>query len=225
MTQPHADSAQRRARWPYPALMLVTDRARLRGRDPVEVVSAAVDGGVNIVQLREKELPPKELLRQAGELREALAGRALLLVNGFPDVVTATDANGVHLPERGMGVSTARAAVGEERFVGRSVHSVEAAKSAEREGVDYVVAGTVFATASKPDGDATGLDFIRKVVGSVSVPILAIGGITVANAGDVIAAGASGIAVIGAIMDAGDPQRAASALYSAIDAAVSTRRR
>ncbi len=218
MTQPHADSAQRRARWPRPALMLVTDSARLHGRDLVEVVSAAVDGGVNVVQLRDKELPREEIRLLASALRQALAGRALLLVNSYPDVVTATDADGVHLPERGMTVATARAIVGEDRLAGRSVHSAEAARSAAREGVDYVVAGTVFATASKPDGEAAGVDFIRNVVAAIDVPVLAIGGITAANAADVMAAGAAGIAVIGAIMDANDPRSAAAALREAMAA-------
>ncbi len=208
------------SRWPAPCLMLITDRFRLRGRTLEEVASQAVEGGVNAVQLREKDLPAAELHELAATLQAAVRGRALLLVNGRIDVALAIGANGVHFPEHGLPGSKARDAAGDACcIVGRSVHSVEAAVAAEAEGADYLQVGTIFETASKPGRPAAGLGLVREVRDAVSIPIIAVGGIDAGNAAEVVTAGADGIAVIGAIMDADDPHQAARDLREAIDAA------
>ena len=194
--------------------MLVTDRALVGGVDRlVEAAAAAVEGGVNAVQLREKDLAPADLARLAGQLRAAIGGRALLIVNGNADVACEIAADGLHLPAdapfaRPDGVA----------LVGRSVHSVEAAVRAEREGADYLIAGPIYETPSHPGVPAAGVRLISAIVAAVSVPVVAIGGITASRVPDVLSAGASGVAVISAVLGAESPRDAASALSEAIQA-------
>ncbi|HET9477563.1 MAG TPA: thiamine phosphate synthase [Dehalococcoidia bacterium] len=200
---------------PAPTLMLVTDRRLAGGEDAlVDAVAVAVESGVNAVQLREKDLPLAGLLALARRLREVTAGRALLLVNGPLEVALAAKADGVHLPEgaapQGWGPEP-------RMIVGRSVHSLEAAVRAESDGADYLVAGTVYRTASHSAVQPSGLEIIRKVVSVARVPILGIGGITSKNAADVMRAGASGVAVISAILGAEFPGVAARELRDAVD--------
>jgi thiamine monophosphate synthase len=162
-------------------LMLVTrDDVRLPA-----IVSAAVEGGVNVVQVR--GVADVDAVRRA-------AGNARVVVNGVD-----------HLPETVPG-----------RCAGRSVHSVDAARRAEAEGCEYVVAGSVFPTSSHPGGPTGGLALIEAVARSVSIPVIAIGGITAGNARQCIDAGARGVAVISAIFDADDPKLAAEHLWKAI---------
>ena len=204
---------------PRPALLLVTDAAHLRGRAIDDVVREAVLGGVNVVQLREKGCSHSVTVTMGTRVRDAVASRALFFVNGDLDAAFVLAADGIHLPEDGAKIADARTRLGDALLLSRAVHSVEAAVQAERDGADIVQIGTVFETASKPGRTAIGLDGIRAVCAAVRVPVIAIGGITVANAGDVIRAGAAGVAVIGAILDAPDPRSAAAALREAIDAA------
>jgi len=197
---------------PRPCLMLVTDRT-LAGSNSalVEAVAAAVAGGVNAVQLREKDLDTRALRKLAGRLREAIQGRALLLVNG--NTAVAADADGLHQPEdanyaRPDGV----------RLVGRSVHSAALAVRAEREGVDYVIAGSIYQSATHPDRAPSDLMLIADTVNAVSVPVIGIGGITADRVQQVMAAGASGIAVVSAILAADSPEEAARELWDALNA-------
>ncbi len=196
--------------------MLITDRARLRGRRLEEVASLAVDGGANVVQLREKDLSGGDLYQLAVTLHSILRGRALVLVNERADVALATGADGVHLPEHSLPGRAIREMVGDGCIVGRSVHSVEAAERAQREGADFVEVGAVYETASKP-GAAAGTELVRAVADAVRVPVIAVGGVTAQNVAEVVEAGADGVAVIGAVMDADDPKEAASRLRHALD--------
>ena len=200
--------------------MLVTDCSRLRGRALEVVASLAVEGGATVVQLRENDLPTRELDDLAITLRAVLRGRALLLVNDRVDVALAAGADGVQLPERGLPGKAVREIAGEACILGRSVHGVDAAVHAEAESADFVLVGTIYATASKPEQTPAGVELVRAAVQAVRVPVVAIGGVTAENAGELIEAGASGVAVIGAIMDADDPKQAAAELRSALDAAV-----
>ena len=199
--------------------MLISDRTRLRGRKLEEVASQAVDGGVHVVQLREKDLPSRELYELAITLHAVLRGRALLLVNDRVDVALASGADGVHLPERSLPGKAVREIAGDACIVGRSVHSVEAAVQAERDGADFVEVGAVYETASKPGVTPAGVELVRAVADAVRLPVIAVGGVSADNVGDVVRAGADGVAVIGAIMDAGDPQWAAGRLRRALDEA------
>jgi len=194
--------------------MLVTDRALVGGGDRlVGAVVAAVEGGVNAVQLREKDLGSSDLARLAARLHTVIGGSALLIVNGNAEVAREVDADGLHLPvdapfTRPDGIA----------LVGRSVHSVEAAVQAEREGADYVIAGPIYETPSHRGVAPAGVRLISAVVAVVSVPVVAIGGITAARVPHVLSAGAGGVAVISAVLSAELPGGAASALREALEA-------
>ena len=212
-----------------PCLALVTDRSALGGRSLEEAVAQAIEGGANLVQLREKDpdgrsLPAAELLALAGKLRAVTQGRALFLVNDRLDVALACAANGVHLPERGLPVAIARRLAGDAFIIGRSVHSVAEAVRAQEEGADYVQVGTIFASRSHPDQPVAGLGLLEAVVGAVDIPILAVGGVTATNVGEALAAGASGAAVVSDILGAPSPREAARALAQAM-AAMATKAR
>jgi len=195
-----------------PTLCLITDRRRL-GESPLEaVVEQAAKGGVNLVQLREKDLPAGELLALTGRVREVTRGHSLLIINDRLDVVMASGADGVHLPESGLPVAIARWLLGQHVIIGRSVHSKEAAIDAEQAGADYVQLGAIYATKSKPDAKPKGTKLLQEVSAAVSIPVLAVGGIGLDNAPEVIKAGASGASVISAIMGAAEPGEAARQL-------------
>ena len=216
-----------------PCLALVTDRRLCQALSLEEAVAQAVEGGANLVQLREKDLPAADLLALAEKLRAVTQGRALFLVNDRLDVALACAADGVHLPERGLPVAAARRLAGERFIIGRSVHSVAEAVRAQAEGADYVQVGTIFASRSHPDqgrrsadlaAPPAGLGLMEAVAAVVSIPILAVGGITAANVSEAMAAGARGAAVISAILGAPSTREAARGLAQAI-AAVETKAR
>ena len=175
-------------------------------------MEAAVQGGAAMVQLRERNLPAGRLYELAGRLREITRDRALLMVNDRVDVALAAGADGVQLPEDGLGVEAARTAGGGRLLVGRSVHSVDGAISAESEGADLVVAGAIFETPSHADLEPQGADLLRQISGRIGVPLLAIGGVSSENVDVVLERGASGAAVITAITESDDPMAAARGL-------------
>src|SRR5690349_15976367 len=131
---------------PFPrrVLMLVTDRTQCGNRSLPQVVADAIDGGVNAIQLREKDLPAGELLALARQLRGVCGHRALLLINDRVDVALLSGADGVHLGETGLPVAAVRQLLPPSMRVGRSVHSVNAARQAELDGADYLLVGTLF---------------------------------------------------------------------------------
>jgi thiamine-phosphate diphosphorylase len=196
--------------------MLVTDRWLAGGEGAlVEAVADAVEGGVNAVQLREKNLTPEELLPLALRLRAVTRGRALLLINGPLEVALAAEADGVHLPEAVPSVERPPRPF----LIGRSVHSRGAAELAWAECSDYLIAGPVFETRSHPAAALRGLALVEAIAGAVAFPVLAIGGITPKRVDDVLRAGASGVAVISAILGAGSAGAAARGLREALEEA------
>jgi thiamine-phosphate pyrophosphorylase len=195
--------------------MLVTDRRR-SCLSLVDLVAEAVDGGVDAVQLREKDLSGRDLADLAGTLIPVIDGRATLLVNGDIDLASEF-ALGVHLPELGVSDVEARQRMGDAALIGRSVHTPSAARASTA--ADYLIAGHVFPTASKPDERPLGLDGLGEIVDASEIPVLAIGGIDVDNVADVIAAGAAGVAVISAIGGSDSPRQAARALRNALEQA------
>lgn len=199
---------------PLPWLCLVTDHAVCQGgySGLERVVAAALEGGVNVVQLREKGLPAGELCELARRLhRLTRDAEAALVVNDRLDVALAAEADGVHLPGAGLPTAFAREVIG-NRLVGRSVHAVAEAVQAEQQGADYLVLGTIFRSESHPDQTPAGPQLIRKVRQRVKAPVIAIGGITAQNAAQAIADGASGIAVVRAILADPYPRQAARRL-------------
>ncbi|MFN8592334.1 MAG: sulfur carrier protein ThiS [Thermomicrobiales bacterium] len=204
------------ARPAIPRLLFVTDARR--AKPPlIEVIAAAAAGGVDGVYLRDVALSPTELGSLVAEIR-ARGGPALtVLVNGGPGVALVAGA-GLHLRERDMGASAARSALGEAALIGRAVHDTAGARAAA--GADYLLAGHVYPSASKPGQPPLGLAGLAAIVAAAPCPVLAIGGITPERVAAVIATGAAGIAVIGAIAEADDPRRAASNLRAALDRAL-----
>jgi thiamine-phosphate pyrophosphorylase len=192
-------------------IILITDpRPDLTSR-----VEAAVRGGVDVVQLREKR-PTEELLALAEELEEVCArGGALFTVNDDIELARLSGAAGVHLGQEDEPPAKAREILGPDALVGRSAGTVEEAREAVHEGADYLGVGTVFATPTKADADVKGLALVEEVAREgLPLPWFAIGGITLETAPEVAAAGAPGFAVVRAILDAEDPEAAARKLRS-----------
>jgi thiamine-phosphate pyrophosphorylase len=185
-------------------LLLVTDpRPDLALR-----VAAAVRGGVDIVQLRDKRASREELLPLAGELKEICeqAGALFARLSG---------AAGVHLGQEDGPLASAREILGSDAIVGRSISTVEEAIEAVREGADYLGVGTIYATPTKPEEEAVGPALLRELTWrGVAVPWFAIGGVTLETAREVAEAGAPGFAVVRAVLDAEDPGAAARELRS-----------
>ena len=197
---------------PSPCLAFVTDRRRTRERPFEDVVNAAVSGGVDLVQLREKDLSDSELLLLARSLKNVIHDQALFFVNGNVDVALAVKADGVHLGEDGPAINVVRAQVTDRLLIGRSVHSVSGALEAEYLGADLLIAGTVFTSASHPAGAVQGISLVEGIVKVSKLPVLGIGGVNTNNVTSILNTGASGCAVITAISQAKDPRQAASDL-------------
>ena len=205
---------------PRPIVALVTDRNLAGGPDAlVDAVALAVDNGVNLVQMREKDLPDAVQLALAQRLREVTNGKALLFVNDSVSIAEASSADGVQLTENSRSIASARARSARPLLIGRSVHGVDAAREAASQGADLLVVGTVYDSPTHPDQPPAGVGLIGWCA-QAGVPVIGIGGITAENAGAVMQAGASGVAVISAVLGSADPGNAASRLAAAISATV-----
>jgi thiamine-phosphate pyrophosphorylase len=200
------------------SLYLVTDRGLSLGQSTVDIVRAAVAGGVTCVQLREKSCPTGEFVREARAVREALRGSGVpLIINDRVDVALAAGADGVHLGQTDMTLADARAILGPSVLIGISAECVDDAVRAETDGADYVGVSPVFATPTKTDtAPPLGLDGVRAIRARIRIPLVGIGGIGPANAAQVIRAGCDGIAVVSAIVSAADPRSAARELSTLI---------
>ncbi len=200
------------------SLYLVTDRSLSLGRSTVDIVRAAVAGGVTCVQLREKKCGTREFVAEAKAVLELLAGTGIpLIINDRLDVALAVGADGVHLGQTDMRISDARRVAGSSMLIGISAECVEDAVRAQAEGADYVGISPVFATPTKTDtAPALGLDGVARIRAAVSLPLVGIGGVKPGNAAEVIRAGCDGVAVVSAIVSAPDPQRAATELTTII---------
>ena len=208
---------------PQPLLCLVTDRTLGDEATMVNCVAAAVAGGVDMVQLREKDMPGGRLLELANQISDATDGRSLLMINDRADVALAAGAAGVQLGEEGLPVSAAKQILGPDRLVGRSVHSVEGAVEAARRGADLLVVGTMYATRSHPGAAAIGPALVQEIAKRCNVPMIGIGGINTGNLREVLQAGACGVAVISSILAAADPEQAAKDLKQTMLAEWSSR--
>ena len=195
-------------------LYFVTDRRQTAGRPLSDVVHAALDGGVRAVQLREKDLEGGELYRLAGRLRDLTARYAArLLINDRLDVALAAGADGVHLGQTSLPVSTARQLLGPDKLIGVSTHSPDEITAAQ--GADFVVFGPVYFTPSKAGyGQPQGVARLRQAVRHSPVPVFAIGGIQADRIAAVRSAGAYGVALISALSAAAEPSRAAHELLA-----------
>jgi len=191
-------------------LYLISDTSFSLGRTHEEVVRAGIAGGAGVVQLREKSLAPDMALPIALRLRELTRDAGVIfIINDSVELALAVGADGVHLGQGDMPVSTARGLLGAGRIIGVSTHSTSEALAAQYNGADYIGFGPMFETATKDAGKAKGPDALRLIREKVKIPIVAIGGINAANAVDVISAGADAVAVISAVTAADDMESAA----------------
>ena len=196
----------------------MTDRHQTGGRDLLTVVGQALQAGVRAVQLRERDLPTRDLYHLAEKLLAMTrAAGAALLINDRVDVSMALSADGVHLTRRSLPPKESRELLGPERLIGVSCHSLADVREAGDGEADFVLLGPIFETPSKAAyGPPLTTALVREARVTTGLPILAIGGIKEKQVREVMAAGADGIAVISAVMAAPDPGRAAADLLAAV---------
>ena len=198
-------------------LYLVTDRQQTAGRPLVSVVGRAVSAGVRAVQLRERDLPIRELLSLALDLQRELSDMQLF-INDRVDLAVALGCRGVHLRESSLPASVVRTLVRPSQLLGLSVHSIQGAVAAERHGADFVVLGPIYDTPSKRAyGAPLGLQVLEQAARAVNIPIFAIGGMTASRTREVRQAGAFGVAVLSSILSASNVEAATEKFLSAIE--------
>ncbi|WP_435096921.1 thiamine phosphate synthase [Halorubrum sp. N11] len=199
---------------------LVTQESRSAGRDTEGVVEAALAGGVDVVQLREKGRPARDRYDLGCRLRELTADTEVpLIVNDRVDLAAAIDADGVHLGQSDLPAAVAREHLGDEAIVGVSASTVPEARAAADAGADYLGVGAVYGTDTKDvpaETNGVGPERVAAIADAVDLPVVGIGGIDAGNAGAVAAAGATGVAVVSAITTADDPRAAAAELREVI---------
>ncbi|HWH19804.1 MAG TPA: thiamine phosphate synthase [Solirubrobacterales bacterium] len=220
---PEGQGPLRRERLRTARLYFVCD-ARPGGVDPEPLLRAALSGGVDIVQLREKNLGRAEIERAADTFRRVADNySALFIVNDDPDLARACDADGVHVGQDDASVEEARAVLGTQAIIGQSTHSEEQIAAADERDIDYFAVGPVWETPTKPGRPAVGLELVTHAAEVATKPFFAIGGIGPLNAGQVVEAGAQRLCVVRAIRDAPHPEVAAEALRRSFEAEGSTR--
>ena len=213
MSSQYARRIDRSDRLARSRLYLVLE-AQPQGQDPRPLLDAALRGGVDVVQLRDKDLGDEALVEAAAPFRAACVEHgALFVLNDRPDLVEACGADGVHVGRSDTPVAEARAHVGPGRLVGLSASTLE--ELADTSGADYVGV-TAFATPTKRDAVVGGLELVHAAAETLTVPWFAIGGIDLSNVEEVAAAGAPGVAVVRAIRNADDPASAARKLRAAL---------
>lgn len=197
---------------------LITDPAVSGVDSLVHRVESALDGGMTAVQLRLKGWPDRQIYEAAICVRHLTEQRgALFLINDRVDIARACQADGVHLGVEDLPASVARASLGDDAVIGYSPEGDEDLQEALEAGVDYLGVGPVYGTLTKADaGEPIGLDGLRRVVESVSVPVVGIGGITAERAADVVATGAVGVAIVRSVFLADEPGHAAEQLREAL---------
>jgi len=211
--------ADRRREWLRRARLYLVCEARPGGRDPEQLLRPALQAGVDVVQLREKHADDGDIVRAGRVFRRLCdAYDALFIVNDRPEVAMACAADGVHVGQDDPPPAQVRRMVGEDALIGLSTHSQEQVDAAA--GVDYFCVGPVYATPTKPEYQPVGLGLVRYAAEQATVPCFAIGGIDLANVGEVVQAGAERVVVVRAIRDAPDPGAAARALRDGMEAGV-----
>ena len=194
-------------------LYAVTDRHWLNGRTLYSVVKESLDGGVTFLQLREKELDEVHFLEEAKELQQLCREYQVpFIVNDNVDIAISMDADGVHVGQSDMEAGDVRAKLGPDKIIGVSAQTVKQAILAEKHGADYLGVGAVFPTGSKDDADDVSYETLKAICEAVSIPVIAIGGITQENVKELAGSGICGIAVISAIYAQQDIRKASEDL-------------
>jgi len=208
---------------PDPPLLLVTDRRQAR-RPLATIVAAALKAGCRWISLREKDLPQDEQILLARSVAPMVrAHGARLMLHGEAALASLAGADGVHLPS-GADTLAARAAIGADKLVGVSIHTATEAEAVDPAVVDYALAGPAFETESKPGyGPEIGRKGLNEIARLARVPVLAIGGVNATRVGELIAAGAAGVAVMGGVMRAADPEQEVAALVATLKGSLTIR--
>ena len=197
--------------------VLVTER--FCKRNWLEAAEEALIGGADCIQLREKELESGELLRRALQLTGLCRRHGKLsVINDRPDIAILSDADGVHVGQGDLPAAEVRKLVGRGKIVGVSTHRIEQARQARLDGADYIGVGPVFASSTKPRDFVAGLEYARNVSAEITIPAVAIAGITGANVDEVTRAGVKAVAVTAAVLDCEDPRKAAADLKARLTA-------
>ena len=195
----------------------VTDRHWLDGRTLKEVVLESLEGGVTMLQLREKHLDEAHFLEEAKELQALCRSRHVpFLINDNVEIALAMDADGVHVGQSDMAAGDVRKKLGDDKIIGVSAQTVEQALLAEKAGADYLGVGAVFPTSSKDDANEVSYETLKAICSAVSIPVVAIGGITQENVHQLAGSGICGAAVISAIYAKPDIKKAAEELKKAV---------
>ena len=199
-------------------LYAVTDRYWLDGRTLTDVVRESLEGGVTMLQLREKTLEEPAFLQEARELQVLCrAYHVPFIVNDNVDIALAMDADGVHVGQSDMEALNVRAKLGPDKIIGVSAQTVEQALLAEKHGADYLGVGAVFPTGSKADAEEVSFDMLKAICQAVSIPVVAIGGISRGKVARLAGSGICGVAVISAIYGAADIRAASQELKAATE--------
>ena len=194
-------------------LYCIVDRAVLGDRDPVQVAEAAIRGGADWIQWRDKRTGDGEFLGVARQLRDLTRRlKTVFVVNDRVAAALLSQADGIHLGHEDLPVKEVRSLVGRGMLIGRSTHSLAEAQEAQKDGADYIGVGPVFQTPTKPDVPAVGLKLVAQVRQAIRIPWTAIGGIDLATLPLVLSAGARCVAVVRAVAGASDPEKAARSL-------------
>lgn len=202
-------------------LYAVTDRAWLGGHTLAEQVSDAIDGGATIVQLREKSMPRDELVAEAREIRALCHSRGIpFIINDDAELARLVGADGVHVGLDDLDIAAAREIIGDKGIIGASAHSVEEARAAERAGADYLGVGAVFGSSTKTNARPLALETLRDITAAVSIPVVAIGGVTRANLPRLADSGIAGAALVSAIFAAADIKAECQALRKILEGIV-----
>ena len=195
------------------SVYLVTDHRNKTDEEFLKIIEEAIKGGTTIVQLREKTASTKDFYQLALKVKEITSKYDVpLLINDRIDIAIAVDSEGVHIGQDDMPADIARKIFGEERILGVSASTVEEAKKAQMDGADYIGSGAVFPTSTKDDADSVSKDELKEIVESIDIPVVAIGGISLENAGSLKDTGIAGFSVVSAIMSAKDPKEASQKL-------------
>ena len=198
-------------------LYAVTDRHWLGDRTLCDVVRESLDGGVSFLQLREKDLDEEHFYEEAVKLQAVAREYGVpFVVNDNVDIAVRMDADGVHVGQSDMEAGNVRALIGPDKILGVSAMTVEQAVQAERRGADYLGVGAVFPTGSKDDAEDVSFETLKAICEAVSIPVIAIGGITKENVQELAGSGICGIAVISAIYARKDIRAAAADLRTAV---------
>ncbi|GFN30998.1 thiamine phosphate synthase [Paenibacillus xylaniclasticus] len=209
-------------------LYVITGANYHPGRRLVDVIEQTLIGGADVIQLRDKYASEQQILEQARELRELTRRYGVpLIINDYIDIAIEVEADGVHLGQDDMTLEEARRRLGPDRIIGISTHNLEQALAAQAGGADYIGVGPVYPTGTKPGRAAVTTRYVREAADNVTIPFVAIGGITLANVDTVLEAGAKRICAVSAVVGADDPAAACRAFkeriaaYSAAAASVS----